>query len=304
MLLESMSVLRNSLLVATISLAMPAVAADAPAASAVAVTAKTAFEAAVGQTVDKSLQIGTATARVKLVGGTAYIAVSKGSIDLTYADGTALTTINEGTVLKVEGFLMPGSKVVADVVGSKSTLSLAAAASLTLQSNAKGSELKLMQGGSPTTVALAAGATATISAPAVSFAAGQSVALKENQVGKANDVVAVGTATGLAVTTLNATATISGASGDQLILSKGAVLTISNGSLAVSATAVSVTGEKAQVTNASGNIQVVRNGKATAVPAGSPVTAAAADAAAAEEFTITEADKKILEELDKWNAEK
>lgn len=317
MQLDSMPLLRVSLLTAVLALVVPAFAADD-----VTVTAKTPLTAAPSATVDKSLTIGSANIRVKLVGGTAYLAVVKGAVDLTYADGTPMATVPEGSGLKIDGFLLPGSAVTANLVGGKATLSLGAAVSLNLQSNAKGSALKIMQDDSIAAV-LEPGNTMRVNAPVIAFTAGQSVSLKENQVGRAvagaDEVLMIGTANGLIVTTKNASASLKGSGTDQLVLAKDAVLTIQDGALSVSATAISLTGAKLRLVNTAGNIQIVRNGKSTPLPAGQTIGGPAkpstpvADAGdvqvgpgdeEVDEIEATEptdAEAEVLEEMEAWN---
>lgn len=265
---SAFALLRAASVSAVLAVAMPAYAADG-----VPLTTKTTISGSASETVDKTYIIGANTVRLRLTGGNTYVVVMKGSVDVTYADGSSLATVPEGTVLKIDGFLMPGSTVTANVVGGKAVVTLASAVELHVQSNAKAPQLKLMSAGS--TVTLDAGKTATVMAPMTNFAAGQQVALKENQVGKAaagqTELLAVGTSTGILVTTKKATAAIKGAGNDQLVLSQNAVLTINNGSLYVTADAVSLTGAHLQLMNSGGTIMVVHDGKSQPLPAGQAI---------------------------------
>ncbi|HTL52835.1 MAG TPA: hypothetical protein VL860_09695 [Planctomycetota bacterium] len=199
----------KALLLALAVVALASRSAEAADAREV-ITAKTEIAAGPTDTVDRLIGLGDTGLRVKLVGGTAYIAVQSGTLNLTFSDGTAFTTVPAGTVLKIEGFLANGSSVTVNLVGGKAALALGPVDEMKLSSNAKGGTLELKVPGEEEPVSLAPAASATVTGPAVAVRAGETMpALKEGQVARfagITDTVAYCAKSGTVVTHVDASA--------------------------------------------------------------------------------------------------
>lgn len=205
------------------------------------ITGKTTFSATAANTGDNSvkhyIQIGNAKVQIVLNAGNAFIVVREGGpLNLTYADGSPMCSIPTGQGIQASGFLGGGSGLTVNVVNGVPTLALAPAEKLSIALGNKGNAIEF-KNGDGTTTKLTPGGKGEVAAKVTTFKDGETVSLKEGQIGKiaGSNLIAFGNNNGgLSVTTNSQSATISGAGQDKVVLGQNALLNITSGNLKVS----------------------------------------------------------------------